>query len=43
LSTTRHKLIRAHGVTGASVRDSQTLDGLLNKANTSNDVYADST
>jgi transposase, IS5 family len=30
-------------VTDASVHDSQNLDGLLNKANTSNDVYADST
>ena len=26
----------------ASVHDSQTLDGLLNEANTSQDVYADS-
>ena len=37
----RHKLIRAYAVTDASVHDSQKLDGLLNKANTSNDVYAD--
>ena len=38
----KHKLIRAYDVTDASVHDSQRLDGLLNKANTSNDVYADS-
>lgn len=38
----RHKLIRSYDVTDASVHDSQKLDGLLNKANTSNDVYADS-
>ena len=38
----RYKLIRAYDVTDASVHDSQTLDGLLNKTNTSNDVYADS-
>ncbi len=37
-----HKLIRTYDVTDASVHDSQTLDGLLNKANTSADVYADS-
>jgi hypothetical protein len=29
-------------VTDASDHDGQKLDGLLNKANTSNDVYADS-
>ena len=29
-------------MTDASVHDSQKLDGLLNKTNTSNDVYADS-
>ena len=38
----RHKLIRGYGVTDASVHDSQKLDGLLSKANTSADVYADS-
>lgn len=38
----RYKLIRGYEVTDASVHDSQTLDGLLNKANTSSDVYADS-
>jgi IS5 family transposase len=38
----RHKLIREYGVTDASVHDSQKLDDLLNKANTSSDVYADS-
>ena len=38
----RHKLIRGYDVTDASVHDSQKLDGLLNNANTSRDVYADS-
>jgi IS5 family transposase len=38
----RHKLIRRYDVTDASVHDSQELDGLLNNANTSSDVYADS-
>src|ERR1700675_2212 len=38
----KHKLIRRYDVSDASVHDSQTLDGLLNKANTSQDVYADS-
>lgn len=38
----RHKLIRAYGVTDASVHDSQKLDDLLNRGNTSKDVYADS-
>jgi IS5 family transposase len=38
----RHKLIRGYDVTDASVHDSQKLDGLLNNANTSQDVYADS-
>ena len=38
----RHKLIRSYDVTDASVHDSQKLDGLLNTANTSQDVYADS-
>jgi transposase, IS5 family len=37
-----HKLIRRYDVTDASVHDSHKLDGLLNKANTSNDVFADS-
>jgi IS5 family transposase len=36
------KLIRAWDVTDASVHDSQKLDGLLSKANTSKDIYADS-
>src|ERR1700758_1388918 len=38
----RHKLIRQYDVTDASVHDSQKFDGLLNQANTSADVYADS-
>src|SRR3974390_1754094 len=38
----RHKLIRQYDVTDASVHDSQKFDGLLNQANTSTDVYADS-
>jgi IS5 family transposase len=38
----RHKLIRQYDVTDASVHDSRTFDGLLNQANTSEDVYADS-
>ena len=38
----KHKLIRGYDVGDASVHDSQKLDGLLNKANTSEDVYADS-
>ena len=38
----RYKMIRTYDVTDASVHDSQTLDGLLNTANTSRDVYADS-
>jgi IS5 family transposase len=37
----KHKLIRQYDVTDASVHDSQKLDGLLNQANTSADVYAD--
>jgi transposase, IS5 family len=37
----RHKLIRDYDATDASVHDSQKLDGLLNNANTSRDVYAD--
>src|SRR4030088_2548407 len=39
----RHKLIRAYGVTDASVHDSQESDDLLNKGNTPSEVYADST
>jgi transposase, IS5 family len=38
----KHKLIRQYDVTDASVHDSQKFDGLLNQANTSGDVYADS-
>ena len=38
----RHKLIRRYGVSDASVHDSQKLDGLLSKSNTSVEVYADS-
>src|ERR1700688_2682184 len=38
----KNKLIRRYDVSDASVHDSQTLDGLLNKDNTSQDVYADS-
>lgn len=38
----RYKLIRRYDVTDAAVHDSQKLDGLLNNANTSQDVYADS-
>jgi len=38
----RHKLIREYGVSDASVHDSQAFDDLLNKGNTSSDVYADS-
>ena len=38
----RYKLIRQYDVTDASVHDSRTFDGLLNQANTSEDVYADS-
>ena len=38
----RHKLIRDYDATDASVHDSQKLDGLLNNANISRDVYADS-
>src|SRR5476649_1588579 len=37
-----HKLIRRYAVSDAAVHDSQKLDGLLNKANTSADVFADS-
>src|SRR4030081_1891407 len=38
----RHKLIRRYEVTDAAVHDSQQLDGLLNKGNTSAEVFADS-
>jgi len=38
----RHKLIRDYTVSDASMHDSQALDELLNKGNTSRDVYADS-
>jgi IS5 family transposase len=38
----RHKLIREYGVSDASVHDSQVFGGLLNKGNTSSEVYADS-
>ena len=38
----KHKLIRRYDVSDASVHDSLKLDGLLNKANTSEEVYADS-
>jgi IS5 family transposase len=37
-----HKLIRRYEVSDAAVHDSQKLDGLLNKTNTSADVFADS-
>lgn len=38
----KHKLIRHYEVTDASVHDSRHFNGLLNKSNTSADVYADS-
>src|SRR5437762_10406372 len=38
----KHKLIRRYEVTDAAVHDSQTLDALLNKGNTSTNVFADS-
>jgi IS5 family transposase len=38
----KHKLIRQYEVTDASLHDSRKFDGLLNQANTSSDVYADS-
>jgi IS5 family transposase len=38
----RYKLIRSYDVTDASLHDSRKLEGLLNKANASNNVYADS-
>jgi IS5 family transposase len=40
--TTPFTLIRHYDVTDASVHDSRKFDGLLNQANTSSDVYADS-
>ena len=38
----KHKLIRRYDVSDAAVHDSRRLDGLLTKANTSADVFADS-
>jgi IS5 family transposase len=38
----KHKLIRRYEVTDAAVHDSQALDALLTKGNTSTDVFADS-
>ena len=38
----RHKLMRDYEVSDARVHDSQKFDELLNKGNTSSDVYADS-
>jgi IS5 family transposase len=38
----KHKLIRHYAVSDAAVHDSQKLDGLLQKGNTCNDVFADS-
>ena len=38
----KHKLIRRYEVTDAAVHDSQPLDALLDKGNTSADVFADS-
>jgi IS5 family transposase len=38
----KHKLIRRYEMTDAPLHDSQTLDALLNKDNTSSDVFADS-
>ncbi len=38
----KHKLIRRYEVSDAAVHDSKKLDGLLNKGNTSRDVFADS-
>ncbi len=38
----KHKLIRRYEVTDAAVHDSQPLDALLTKDNTSTDVFADS-
>jgi len=38
----QHKLIRRYAETDASVHDSQKLDDVLDKANTGNEVWADS-
>jgi transposase, IS5 family len=38
----KHKLIRRYTETDASVHDSQTLDEILDRSNTSNEVWADS-
>jgi IS5 family transposase len=38
----KHKLIRRYAETDASVHDSRTLDEVLDKSNTSNEVWADS-
>jgi transposase, IS5 family len=38
----KHKLIRRYEVTDAAVHDSQKLEGLLNKGNTSAEVFGDS-
>ena len=38
----KHKLIRRYEVSDAAVHDSQKLGGLLNRGNTSQDVFADS-
>ena len=38
----KHKLIRRYEVTDAAVHDSQALDALLSKSNTSTNVFADS-
>ena len=38
----KHKLIRRYEVTDAAVHDSQKLEGLLNRSNTSAEVFADS-
>jgi transposase, IS5 family len=38
----KHKLVRRYSVTDASVHDSRQLDGLLDRSNTSREVFADS-
>jgi transposase, IS5 family len=38
----KHKLVRHYSVTDASVHDSRQLDGLLDRSNTSREVFADS-
>jgi transposase, IS5 family len=38
----KHKLVRHYSVTDANVRDSRQLDGLLDRSNTSREVFADS-